>query len=122
MLHAHALVALGRGDEALADANRLLADNPSDLSGLLISGIAAGDSFSQSHSAALRRLEEALPEETLRTADVYCLRALATIDAEEAIELLDRALDLSPGHAHALRSRTERLLHLKRFPEALQTS
>ena len=59
----------------------------------------------------LRVVEASAPE----SAEAYYLRALGTKDTRRRIELLDRALDLNPGHQFASLARMNALGDLKDF-------
>ncbi len=120
LLRARLLIEAHRPEEALADADRLLARDANDWAAHLIKAVAlrgrggveaqAGASIA-SHLAVV---EARAPE----TPDAFYLRALAETDPARAIALLDRAIDLDPAHGDALASRIRHRIALKHYAAA----
>jgi tetratricopeptide (TPR) repeat protein len=117
LLRAELLIGLGRRAEATAEATEMVDEDPDNLTAHLILARAAVTGTERSDH--WRRIEERFPPQALETAEAYYLRSFMAEDAAKALESLDRALDLDPGHARALTARANRLLGKQRFPEAL---
>jgi len=107
--------------EAVDDARRVLAGDPESWEAHLLVAAAAkkGSLFSIPIDRHLEAVEASVPD----TADAHFLRGLlAAYDpgrAREAIGLLDRALELDPGHALALETRSDEHGELKNLPAAM---
>jgi tetratricopeptide (TPR) repeat protein len=121
-LRAQALMDLRRGQEAVTEAKSLLERNPDDwIAHMVLAQAALGIKSAQfpelSAEEHIRALEEYAPE----SADAYYLRSLIDWqqDVRGALELLDRALELEPGHVDALAQRIDLYEDLKDYPAAL---
>jgi serine/threonine protein kinase/Tfp pilus assembly protein PilF len=119
LLRARLLIELDRAEDAVTEAQKMLEEDEGNLAAHLILAFAASWVDGVSRTEQLDRIEELFPREALETADNYYLRSLAAKSAEEAVELLDKALDLDPAHTRVLAARAARLTTMKRFREAL---
>jgi tetratricopeptide (TPR) repeat protein len=107
--------------EAVDDARQILAGDPGNWEAHLLAAAAAkkGDLYSIPIDRHLEVVEASVPD----TVDAYFLRGfLAACDTErdrEAISWLDKALELDPGHAFALETRSEKHEVLKNLAAAM---
>ena len=120
ILRARAFVELAETEHALAEAQALLEDDPSDWRGHLILAMLRSTAPSALRDVtSVRAHLDAVARGAPETADVYYLRALASPDAAQAIGLLDRALELDPAHGNALLERILRHAERTDFAAAL---
>ncbi len=120
LVHARLLIKMNRAEEAAAEAETLLKQNPDEWTAHLILAAAArsqegGARFGTSVEEHVKAVEARAPD----TADAHYLRSLVADSDTEALVHLDRALELEPGHADALFERSGRFEDLHRFDEAL---
>ncbi len=119
LVRARLLIKLNRAREAAQEAEALLEENPDEWTAHLVLAAAArgaeGIRSGTSIDDHIRVVEAHAP----KTAEAYYLRSLVADTDTKAVELLDRALDLDPGHADALLERSRRFNDLHRFQEAL---
>jgi tetratricopeptide (TPR) repeat protein len=123
LLRTRLLMELDRGPEAVDEANALLEQNPDDWETHLILATVAKGAWDAvgavptiSAQEHVRFVESKAPE----TADAYYLRSLVADAPSEALELLDRAIELDPGHPGALVERVRRYEQLKDYPAAME--
>ena len=121
ILRARALVELAEPDRASAEAAALLAADPGDWRAhLILAMLASSGAPSSARDLTTARVHlDAVARGAPDTADVHYLRALATSDADAAIALLDRALELEPAHGGALLERILRQSERVDFPACL---
>jgi tetratricopeptide (TPR) repeat protein len=110
-IRARALIQMSRPDDAIAEGRALLANDPEDWVGhaIIIHAAKSGglyDGDLEVHGAEVERLA---PE----TPDAYTLRSMLMDSSEQALVLLERALDLDPASVFALEARAYR--HVERM-------
>ncbi len=120
LIRARLLIKMNRAADAAAEAEGLLKRNPDEWTAHLILAAAArsqegGARFGTSVDEHVKAVEAKAPD----TADAHYLRSLVADTDTAALEHLDRALALDPGHADALFERSQRLNSLHRFDAAL---
>jgi tetratricopeptide (TPR) repeat protein len=122
LLRARVLIALAHFNEAAAEGEALLRKNPDDWAGHLIlaasargGGGAQRTRFGVSIEEHVKAVEALAPE----TAEAYYLRSLVADRATDALPLLNRALELDPGHAEALLARIQRFDEVHDYKAAL---
>jgi len=123
LLRGYALIQLGRLREAVGQARRRLESDPDDwvahttlLHAALKGDFLDSEKLNVPIEEHLRAVETLAPE----SAHVYFLRALsAELDAAESFSLLNKALELDPGHADALVVRINMFVHQGNFEAAL---
>jgi len=118
MIRVNSLFYLGRGQEALREGEALVMKDSSDWLGHLII-VAASDEHGVFYGGDLEPHLEAVERQAPDTADVNYLRSIAADSARTAMEHLNRALQLDPGHTEALSARVWRNMELKDFQAAL---
>jgi tetratricopeptide (TPR) repeat protein len=116
-MRARLLSEMRRDEEAIAEAQALLAEDPEDwiAHAVLAYMIKKGERhrlFSPQHLEAVERLA---PE----TADAYYLRGSLASDPWKGVELLTRAIELDPGHSLALLNRANLFVGLRNYEAAL---
>jgi tetratricopeptide (TPR) repeat protein len=118
LMRSRALVKLGRTAEAVDETRALLQKTPDDWRlHLILAGLAqTGEVPTLSAREHIELAETQAPE----TAEAYYLRSLVAERPREAIDLLDRALVVQPGHVDSLSERIRRYEELKDYPSALQ--
>jgi len=119
LLRARLLINLGRADEAIADARALLDRTPDDWTAHLVLATAARGSGGTRFGTSIEEHVRAVEAKAPANAEALYLRSLMAGSDTEAVELLDRALEIDPGHAEALAGSIDRRLDLYRFSEAL---
>ena len=95
----------------------MVAADPNDWKGHAFFVVAAHWGF---YGKPLEPHIEAVERLAPQTAEAYTLRAVVTTSSLEALELLDRALRIDPGHADALENRALRHRDRKDFRAALE--
>jgi serine/threonine protein kinase/Tfp pilus assembly protein PilF len=120
MIRARALMNLGRVGEAVDAARARLGQDPDDWKAHAILAAAATLEFGETvvtidAERHVRAVESGAPE----TAEAYNLRALVTDSSPEALDLLDRALEIDPGNVEALVQRINRYRRVTNFAAAL---
>ena len=110
LARARALLGMyGRKQEAIDEANALIAADPEGWTGhAILVAAASGGFYSKPLEPHVEAVERLAPE----TAEAYTLRAIISDSSLEALELLDQALRIDPGYAQALLARADR--HLSR--------
>jgi len=118
VLRAQLLMKNNRVLDAVVEARRLLEEAPEDWTAHLILARAANSIHVQGLDADehIRAVESMAPE----TAEAYFLRSFLAGSSSQAIELLNRALELNPADNEALVERINRHEALKDHPAALQ--
>jgi serine/threonine protein kinase/Flp pilus assembly protein TadD len=118
VLRARLLMKSNRVLDAVTEAKGLLNDDPDDWTAHLILARAANSIHVLGLSAEehVRAVESMAPE----TAEAYYLRSLLADSSSQAVELLNRALELDPDDNEALVARINRYEALKDHPAALQ--
>lgn len=123
LLRGYALIQMGRLDEAVEQARRRLESDPDDwvahstlLHAALKSEFLDSEKLNIPIEEHLRAVETLAPE----SAHIYYLRTLsAGLGTTQALPLLNRALELDPGHADALVLRINMLAHQGDFEAAI---
>jgi tetratricopeptide (TPR) repeat protein len=118
VVRTRALMNLFRMQEALAEGERLVAENPDDWVGHQII-VAAARGFTGFYAGDLDKHREAVERLAPETAEAYVMRARLADKPTEAIPLLDQALELDPGSLDALDDRAWRHIFMGNFAAAL---
>jgi tetratricopeptide (TPR) repeat protein len=121
LLRARLLIKLSRYPDAVGEAEALLADDPDDWRGHLILALAAGapDLGDRVKTLSAKEHMQAVAAGAPETADAFFLQGLFEESDADALELLDRAIELDPTHADALLERCRRQIERKNFQAAL---
>jgi tetratricopeptide (TPR) repeat protein len=119
MIRARSLVWLERGEEAIAEAEAVLKNNPDDWiahQAIVMASTHGGGYYGgriDPHIAAVERLSS-------NTAEAFTLRSMAVDSPKKALALLRLALRQDPDHAGALVARIGRYIELEDYPSALE--
>jgi tetratricopeptide (TPR) repeat protein len=118
VIRARLLIGQNHFQRAADEAQALLEQDPDDWTAHLILAVAVRKGLLSGIPADdhLKAVEAHAPA----TAEAYYLQAVMTDSDDEAVELLDRALELEPAHASALYERMSRQVALKEFPAAME--
>jgi tetratricopeptide (TPR) repeat protein len=117
VIRARCLIELTRGQEAIEDARRLLAEDPENwiAHAMLVHAARAGGFYEGDIEPHVQAVESMAPD----TAEAFTLRSYLADSDTEGVELLSRALEIDPGHVDALLLRVYRYVGLKDFEAAL---
>jgi serine/threonine protein kinase/tetratricopeptide (TPR) repeat protein len=122
IVRARVLMKMNRTREAAADARAILERDPDDWSAHMIMASAGGWNGTANKLAGIpveqhiRAVERLAPN----TAEAFYARALAAESDATRLELLNRAIELDPGHPEALRLRIIQHTWLCDFASALE--
>jgi tetratricopeptide (TPR) repeat protein len=118
VIRARLLIGQNHFQRAADEAQGLLEQDPNDWTAHLILAVAASKGLLSGIPADehLKAVEVHAPA----TAEAHYLQAVLEDSDAEAVELLDRALELEPAHAPALYERMSRRAALKNFPAAME--
>ncbi len=123
LLRARLLFQLGRSGEAVEEAQALLQETPEDWTAHLVmaaAGLGARGASGLPQIPVERHID-AVEQYAPDSAEAYRLRASLAQRAQDQLRLLDRALELDPSNAEALRQRIDvHYRRLKDFDAALQ--